>query len=48
MVRLISVLLAQGSLGQLVMAAEGSTPSRMNREGAARTYSLYQCATGVR
>ena len=26
------------------MAAEGSTPSRMDREGAARTYSLYQCA----
>ena len=33
----------QGNLTQLVMAAEGSTPSRMNREGAARTYSLYQC-----
>lgn len=32
----------QGNLTQLVMAAEGSTPSRMNREGAARTYSLYQ------
>ena len=24
------------------MAADGSSPSRMNREGAARTYSLYQ------
>jgi hypothetical protein len=35
---------AQGKLAQLVMTAEGSTPSRMNREGAARTYSLYQCA----
>ena len=33
----------QGNLTQLVMAAEGATPSRMNREGAARTYSLYQC-----
>ena len=35
----------QGNLTQLVMAAEGATPSRMNREGAARTYSLYQCAS---
>ena len=35
----------QGHLTQLVMAAEGSTPSRMNREGAARTYSLYQWAS---
>jgi len=35
-------VLSQGKLAQLVLADNGGTPSRMNRTGAARTYSLYQ------
>ena len=35
-------VLLQGMLAQLVLADNGATPSRMNRTGAARTYSLYQ------
>ena len=29
-------------MAEYVLADSGGTPSRMNREGAARTYSLYQ------
>lgn len=42
---MLNLVRMQGNLTQLVMAAEGATPSRMNREGAARTYSLYQCVS---